>query len=977
MAFLTEEGAKYIINKLSDPSYIKVDNNLHGKNVKEVIKKLDDKVNNIIADDTVTLSSESNFIKINESGDNIYDGFTGISIKGRTLKNICPVRNATKSNSEHMAFTLTEPLKKNTTYTISYRIKTTQSFVCTSMLSMVRVSGFFDTATTNGIHLHGYTGQLDPTYRYVKTTFTVPNDVDIVCAQINIRNAFSDYSLTENTLTVEDIMILEGDYTNDPYLPTYVRGITGVGSINNLFNPDEVSIGSFNTTTGEEDNTATTYRRTGFIPIDCMKTYLLKMRESKPIKVFYDKTKTILSVVTDGNVFIKPPVGAYYIRFASDEDYFKNILFTENIHGKYSLKIKSIGKNICPTRSKLIRDLPLGYHGYVDDTVIHMNIKCKPHTLYRLTFKNRTTKNIGVVVFGDKIKREGHFTHNTLCQKVVKESCGTEIWGGTGVKNGDTFNSGEYTILHITAGDSPIEDSSETFNYEIDDIMINEVNSESENMETEAFEGFYSDQLLINNDGTIYNVNRESFNSLSWESTKDSGFVEVRVPVAHASSIKFSSEASNISFDHYFVDANYKSIEGYNSYNALGELNIPDNAIFFLYRMRGNAQKSTVKNLSIKLINGVDYIPYQVDEKEILLDYPLMSFPDGTCDEITSDGRLIRRIGRMVFDGNEPLYIASRTDRDHIYLADSFTKDCNGIIGHGQYILSNNFSSFTDLWVSADFYSVTTSNTHAFQIGFTFPTGVYTVDTLKEYFLRNNTEIYYKYANPIVTPINSTTILDNSISDTVKNNICTKKIGKTILDGSEDGWLCSSATFNSDTIISFYIDLAKISKNGSFLKSNIFDWKPYVTSSDIISNPSYEFISNFAYGTVSQLIVGINRKRLATINKDGFKQWLNNNNLTIYYESIIDIEEENLDTATLRLFKDGFIDVCTELMPDISYTVNMDRNSQIERNVKEIHQLNKRVTKLESLYDDLILQNSRTLDLLSLDLEYLKEREDE
>lgn len=50
---------------------------------------------------------------------------------------------------------------------------------------------------------------------------------------------------------------------------------------------------------------------------------------------------------------------------------------------------------------------------------------------------------------------------------------------------------------------------------------------------------------------------------------------------------------------------------------------------------------------------STQYAPYLQDKTQILIDEPLMRLPNGVCDEITRDGKLIRRVGKYVIDGSE------------------------------------------------------------------------------------------------------------------------------------------------------------------------------------------------------------------------------------------------------------------------------------------------------------------------------------
>lgn len=56
--------------------------------------------------------------------------------------------------------------------------------------------------------------------------------------------------------------------------------------------------------------------------------------------------------------------------------------------------------------------------------------------------------------------------------------------------------------------------------------------------------------------------------------------------------------------------------------------------------------------------NFTGYIPYQEDKAQILLDEPLMRLPNGVYDEITKDGKLIRRIKKIIVDSSKEWAVA-------------------------------------------------------------------------------------------------------------------------------------------------------------------------------------------------------------------------------------------------------------------------------------------------------------------------------
>ena len=69
-----------------------------------------------------------------------------------------------------------------------------------------------------------------------------------------------------------------------------------------------------------------------------------------------------------------------------------------------------------------------------------------------------------------------------------------------------------------------------------------------------------------------------------------------------------------------------------------------------------NSKSTYILLRKLQLVEGDVETPfqeYQQDKTQILLDEPLMRLPNGICDEITKDGKLIRRIGKHTFTGNE------------------------------------------------------------------------------------------------------------------------------------------------------------------------------------------------------------------------------------------------------------------------------------------------------------------------------------
>ena len=84
-----------------------------------------------------------------------------------------------------------------------------------------------------------------------------------------------------------------------------------------------------------------------------------------------------------------------------------------------------------------------------------------------------------------------------------------------------------------------------------------------------------------------------------------------------------------------------------------------------------------------------------------------------------------------------------------------------------------------------------------------------------------------------------------------------------------------------------------------------------------------------------------------------------------------------LSAPYLRIFKDGHLTFNTLVAPESTHVVQLNKSAQIERSIREVQGLDGRVEKLESFYDDMILETSHKLNLLNFDFDYMRNTEDE
>ena len=157
-----------------------------------------------------------------------YDGKCRPNIYGNTLVNLCKtggeVSNSAVTASIYSKMTY---FKAGTDYTIIYYIKSSNNFTVpsNSYLGMFRIECGLSDGTMNVPY--GFTGDLTTKYQKVIAKFTTPSsNLSIRSISIILRNAYTDssFGLDANTLTVKDVVILEGDYTNKP-IPNYFTGM--------------------------------------------------------------------------------------------------------------------------------------------------------------------------------------------------------------------------------------------------------------------------------------------------------------------------------------------------------------------------------------------------------------------------------------------------------------------------------------------------------------------------------------------------------------------------------------------------------------------------------------------------------------------------------------------------------------------------------------------------------------------------------
>ena len=172
--------------------------------------------------------------------------------------------------------------------------------------------------------------------------------------------------------------------------------------------------------------------------------------------------------------------------------------------------------------------------------------------------------------------------------------------------------------------------------------------------------------------------------------------------------------------------------------------------------------KVRFKNMFLYEGETNSYIENNQDKTQILLDEPLMRLPNGVCDEITRDGKLIRRVGKIVFDGTEnwsPYNINGNTT--HFAISVPYTDKFNdGLISH---IENNNNKFMCDKALVTKTRDANLTSICSFYYGlenryFMFNLPCSSLESAKNWLVENKPILYFPLPTPIITNLSESQI---------------------------------------------------------------------------------------------------------------------------------------------------------------------------------------------------------------------------
>lgn len=454
-SFVNENNLPKIVDKLSNASNIKITGNKYGNRVQTVIDKIVEKADDVTKAIKQEVVNDSYSFKVG-TGDvdvstDVEDGFGEVGVKGVTYQNLIPnlidsrwkvggsaIKDRTNlvngvklviTSEGSCVFDLNDisMFKPNTKYTLLVNIDTN--------FTDIRLSNILSSSV-----------KLENGFNCV--TFLTKSDFNemYTCFRIGYTGGLP----TGLYMTIKDLIVLEGDHTNNPNLPSYFEGIVGVGDKSkNLFN-GELEFGGYTGSAGTPfvDNRrvrskSKTFLSSGSYVVSCEKSTLISICEYNVDGTFIkehlaDSNKKYFELSGDRLVHIQT-VNSNLLNSKIQLE--KGSTHTEyQPYGTHKIEILSNGKNLISSK-----ELSIGY--FLDDTGVETSwkeyvsirdyMRCPSNTeLYGSYKYNGQLKSLDIFYYDYEkkyIKRDNG-KGNITPSNAYYFRCGSLATTGTGVK---------------------------------------------------------------------------------------------------------------------------------------------------------------------------------------------------------------------------------------------------------------------------------------------------------------------------------------------------------------------------------------------------------------------------------------------------------------------------------------------------------------------------------------------------------------
>ena len=309
----------------------------------------------------------------------------------------------------------------------------------------------------------------------------------------------------------------------------------------------------------------------------------------------------------------------------------------------------------------------------------------------------------------------------------------------------------------------------------------------------------------------------------------------------------YDENRNGINYSSDFDVNDMYSIIGLITYAHSATFTTPNNTKYIRFRI-----VTTDTSINVQLEEGTQatpYEPYYGSSKTVYLNSPLLN-----GDELlTKDGKLYHyhKMGMVVLDGSEDWKISSNytvVNYMSMYVATNY----NSLDVCDKFKIED----FSEKWVNTECQEEficynNTTNDICIRISQS-KLSTTDVNGFKQWLSENPTTVVYELAEPWYEPIGA--------------------YGKIVLDGSENVWL---ATTHTNTIV-FGVTHGN-SPGYSNSTSIITDRFP-------TTNKCYTEDVEGTYSHATDFIFSINKSKLSTPDANGFKQWLQQNPITVIYE---------------------------------------------------------------------------------------------
>jgi hypothetical protein len=428
IAFLTEIPGQI---KAQVPKSLGATVNTHTEQITDLYNSLD-RVKKLEETIVSTVETESGFTTVNETSNGYFED---VKLEGKTLVNLFDYNKLTSNSA------LTINGKKISVTGYSNRLYVPEMFACNKTYT-IKGSNYTksnsDILTNQGnILLVSKDNSISRTINVIdfnKTdvaTLTIPSDYN----PANYHGLYF-YGSSGNTTSIENLIILEGDHTNNP--PEYFEGLMSVGqdveevnveSVNgNVFDMSKVLYDkSINSTNGDIANAVDWCVNTNFI------------RVQKGITLFINRGNSVSNAQnTKGYIYV--------YQYNKDRSFYKRIdvginsnSFTPNIDGFIRIA------------SKYNELVDFGIYRREGANVLHQSNK-KP-----LLYYNPTTETWEKPVLRewDTIEKhsDGKYYYHKRSGEVVLN--GSESWAVSGKTNNGLFKTTYSVFLHNINTEKP------------------------------------------------------------------------------------------------------------------------------------------------------------------------------------------------------------------------------------------------------------------------------------------------------------------------------------------------------------------------------------------------------------------------------------------------------------------------------------------------------------------------------------------